>query len=186
MPNPFWDFSVNIYGCDDVPAACLALQENCGTNVNMVLFCCWAGEIGVNSLDVQDIRTALTAINGWNQNIVKRLRYVRNELTTGFGEFGDEIIQTFRLKILNLELEAERMEQDRLLGMISISSKANIPPQPTVTNAAVNLANYFVLSGALKHKDRNDHILNILAACFSELSKADVKDIIADNVEICS
>jgi uncharacterized protein (TIGR02444 family) len=186
MPNLFWDFSVDIYGRDGVPAACLALQENCGINVNMILFCCWAGEIRVKSLDVQDIRTALGAINGWDQKIVKRLRNVRNELTTGFGEFGDEIVQTFRLRILNLELEAERIEQDRLLGMISISSNTNISPQQKVTNAAVNLANYFILSGALKHKDKNSHILNILAACFSEISESEVKEIIANNSEGCS
>jgi uncharacterized protein (TIGR02444 family) len=186
MPNLFWDFSVNIYGRDGVPAACLALQENCEIDVNMVLFCCWAGEIGAGRLDVQDIRTALGAINGWHREIVRGLRTVRNQLTTGFRGFDDESVRTFRQKILNLELEAERMEQDRLLGTILLSSNANASPHEKVTDTAINLANYFTLSGSLKHKDSNSHIANILAACFSELSKLEVEKIVDDSFKSSS
>jgi uncharacterized protein (TIGR02444 family) len=186
MPNLFWDFSVNIYGHDGVPAACLALQENCEIDVNMILFCCWAGEIGAGRLDVQDLRTALGAINGWHREIVRGLRMVRNHLTTGFRGFDDEIVRTFRQKILNLELESERMEQDRLLGTISLSSNANASPQQRATDTAANLANYFTLSGSLTYKDSNSHVANILAACFSELPKSDIEEIVASNFESSS
>ena len=41
----FWDFSLEIYAKPGVAQACLALQDECGADVNLLLFCCWAGPL---------------------------------------------------------------------------------------------------------------------------------------------
>jgi len=37
--NPFWDFSLAVWGREAVKPACLALQARHGIDVNILLFC---------------------------------------------------------------------------------------------------------------------------------------------------
>ncbi len=55
--HPFWDFSLEVYGAEGVPPACLALQEAHQLDVNIVLFCCWTGATGRGALDIGDFET---------------------------------------------------------------------------------------------------------------------------------
>ena len=43
MAERFWDFSVRTYGVPGVSQACLALQDERGVDVNMLLYCIWIG-----------------------------------------------------------------------------------------------------------------------------------------------
>ncbi len=43
MSESLWDFSVRTYRGEWVSAACLALQDERGVDVNMLLYCCWHG-----------------------------------------------------------------------------------------------------------------------------------------------
>ena len=52
--NPFWDFSLAVWGREAVEPACLDLQERHGLDVNLLLFCGWAGRRG-RALDDADI-----------------------------------------------------------------------------------------------------------------------------------
>ena len=40
-PHPFWRFSLRVYRAAGVQQACLALQEDCGADVNLLLLCGW-------------------------------------------------------------------------------------------------------------------------------------------------
>ncbi|MBT3905854.1 MAG: TIGR02444 family protein [Rhodospirillaceae bacterium] len=181
MPSPFWDFSVDVYDRDGVPPACLALQEGCGIDVNMVLLCCWAGEIGAGHLGLQNIRQALGAINGWHFDVVRGLRTVRNHLKSGFRGFEDEAVQELRKSILKIELDSEHMEQDRLANAVSLTPGTDILPEQKASDAAANLADYFALGASSNHEDRNGHIASILAACFSEVPQTKIDRIVADD-----
>ena len=44
--NPFWRFSLRTYRAPGVQEACLALQDRCGADVNLLLFCGWTGRDG--------------------------------------------------------------------------------------------------------------------------------------------
>ena len=41
QPSPFWTFSLGYYRGAGVSEACLELQDNCGVDVNVVLFLLW-------------------------------------------------------------------------------------------------------------------------------------------------
>ncbi|MBT3765144.1 MAG: TIGR02444 family protein [Rhodospirillales bacterium] len=181
MPSPFWDFSVDVYDRDGVPPACLALQEGCGIDVNMVLLCCWAGEIGAGHLGLQNIRQALGAINGWHFDVVRGLRTVRNHLKSGFRGFEDEAVQELRKSILKIELDSERMEQDRLANAVSMTPNPDVPSEQKASDAAANLADYFALGANSSHKDRNRHVATILTACFQEVPLTKIDRIVADD-----
>ncbi|HEY9550471.1 MAG TPA: TIGR02444 family protein, partial [Kiloniellaceae bacterium] len=44
--TPFWQFSGAVYARRGVAEACLALQQRHGLDVNLLLFCAWAGSNG--------------------------------------------------------------------------------------------------------------------------------------------
>ena len=44
--NAFWRFSLHTYRLPGIEAACLALQDRCGTDTNLLLYCCWLGTSG--------------------------------------------------------------------------------------------------------------------------------------------
>ena len=56
--NAFWRFSLRTYRAPGVEAACLALQERCGADVNLLLFCGWVGREG-RVLDEASLRSAV-------------------------------------------------------------------------------------------------------------------------------
>lgn len=43
LENRFWRFSLAVYAAPGVADECLALQERCGIDVNILLFCAWVG-----------------------------------------------------------------------------------------------------------------------------------------------
>jgi uncharacterized protein (TIGR02444 family) len=61
---PFWLFSGRTYGKRGVERACLALQDECGADVNLLLYFCWIGSLG-KRLDRRAVRSAMAAVGRW-------------------------------------------------------------------------------------------------------------------------
>ncbi|MEE9209867.1 MAG: TIGR02444 family protein, partial [Kiloniellales bacterium] len=66
LDNPFWDFSLAVWGREAVAPACLALQERHGLDVNLLLFCGWAGRRG-RALAAADIERLIEAARPWRE-----------------------------------------------------------------------------------------------------------------------
>ncbi|BAI72380.1 hypothetical protein AZL_017420 [Azospirillum sp. B510] len=104
--TPFWDFSLAVYRRPGVPACCLALQDRRGVDVNILLFAAWAGlDCGVR-LTAADLARIDGAVSGWREEVVRPLRALRRRAKTE-----DDALYR-RMKAA--ELEAERVQQDRL------------------------------------------------------------------------
>lgn len=126
--NPFWDFSLAVYGRSGVPACCLALQDRRGVDVNVLLFAAWAGlECGIR-LSAADLALVDGAVSGWREEMVRPLRALRRR-----AKAEDDALYR-RMKAA--ELEAERVQQDRLFAA------GGFLPQPggSVALAAANMA----------------------------------------------
>lgn len=126
--NPFWDFSLAVYGRPGVPACCLALQDWRGVDVNVLLFAAWVGlECGVR-LSAGDLARIDGAVSGWREEMVRPLRALRRR-----AKAEDDALYR-RMKAA--ELEAERVQQDRLFAA------GGFLPQPggSVALAAANMA----------------------------------------------
>ncbi len=114
--NPFWQFSLAVYGRAGVPQACLGLQASHGADVNLLLYVCWLSSRGIaGSLD--DIRLAAASVEGWHRDVVVALRRVRTGLKAGYAGLDPDIGEPYREKVKRAELEAEQIEQAILYAL---------------------------------------------------------------------
>lgn len=114
--NPFWAFSLAVYARPGVPPACLELQDRRGIDVNLLLFAAWAG-IGCGvALTAERLAALDAAVAGWRRDMVQPLRAIRRRAK---GE--DEALYR-RMKAA--ELEAERVQQDRLFTASGLDPQA--------------------------------------------------------------
>ena len=105
--NPFWQFSLSLYDSPGVAAACLALQDRHGLDVNLLLFACFAAARGV-ALAPADVAELDEVCAAWRDSVIKPLRELRRRA-------GDDFDQgEVKEALLAAELAAERAQQDRL------------------------------------------------------------------------
>lgn len=134
----FWRFSLDLYGRPGVAPACLRLQERLALDVNLLLFCCWAASLG-RRLSVDDLRHAVAAVRSWHGDIVRPIRAVRRRLDRGFAESQAGEVEALRQRLLQVEIEAERIEQLRLARLPAVSASDN---RAASELAALNLRAY--------------------------------------------
>ena len=113
--SPFWRFSLRFYSRPSVAAACLALQDQAGADVNLMLFLLFLAE-HKRQVTSEDIAQLDGSVRAWRDCVVKPLRELRRALKTGIGEIPIAVSETFRGQIKRLELESERIEQHLLEG----------------------------------------------------------------------
>jgi uncharacterized protein (TIGR02444 family) len=84
--SPFWRFSLRFYARTKVSAACLALQDEAGVDVNLLLFLLFLAE-HQRSVVVDDIARLDASVSPWREQVVKRLRDLRRALKPGMATF---------------------------------------------------------------------------------------------------
>lgn len=133
--NPFWAYSLRLYRRPGVAPACIALQDRSGVDVNVLLFCLWMGASG-QTLTPAAARLAAALSRVWTANVVAPLRQTRRFLKP-------LELPKFRQAVANVELAAERLEQDLLLNVAPriVAAPAH-PPRAAARRAATNLARY--------------------------------------------
>lgn len=164
----FWAFSLAVYDRPGVAPACLALQDRHGLDVNLLLFCCWASAQGIG-LDRHSLGAAEAAVASWRNQIVRPLRSLRQRLKRGMAEFPEGELAALRRRILDIELEAERIEQGRLETLL--------PPAGTATESGPMLAVralrlYFRLQGVDPDDVDDRDCKALLAGTFPDSSEA--------------
>ena len=109
----FWDFSLATYGRDGVPPACLALQDEYGLDINVLLFCCWAA-INGHALTDDELKQVLQLSSSWADAVVRPLRSTRRWMKRKPGdlpEFDFDRAMALREQIKHVELKAEQLQQ---------------------------------------------------------------------------
>lgn len=110
MSQSFWDFSLAVYGGGGVEAECLALQDQFGVDVNLILLCAFAGAAHGATLTADDIASARKTVERWQQDIVRPLRAARRAMKPVARQDAQEL----RTRLKEIELESERVEQTML------------------------------------------------------------------------
>jgi uncharacterized protein (TIGR02444 family) len=144
--SPFWRFSLRFYSRPAVAAACLALQDEAGADVNLLLFLLFLAE-HKRLVTRDDIVRLDDAVRAWRDCVVKPLRQLRRVLKTGIGEIPIAVSETFRGQIKRLELESEQIEQHVLEGCEA--AKVGRPASFREAPAEANLAAYGNYLGGL-------------------------------------
>jgi len=115
----FWAFSLAVYGRPEVEAACLSLQFDHQLDVNVVLFCAWAGDLGM-SLDKATFAAQIAAAGEWQALAVQPIRTLRRRLKNlSVAGLSSEGRDTLRQAIKSAELQAEKLEQSILVTTLA-------------------------------------------------------------------
>jgi uncharacterized protein (TIGR02444 family) len=114
--SPFWRFSLGFYRQPGVAEACIALQDENGADVNVLMFFLWFAtqqkEIAPDQARAVWEHAAL-----WRDHVVAPLRSVRRKLKEGLPLVEPATAGFFRTRIKAVELESERLEQEALFAM---------------------------------------------------------------------
>ena len=109
--SALWTFCLRVYAAPGVEPACLALQDEAGADIPLLLAALWSAVEGTSPLD----GAALTELNArvapWRHNVVRPLRETRRWIKAN----ADLDAEPLRQCVKAAELRAER----RQLGLIA-------------------------------------------------------------------
>ena len=93
--------------------ACIALQEEAGVDVNLLLFLLWhAGKR--RKFAAPEVAALEARIGAWREATVIPLRAVRRDLKVPPALVAPPTAEAFRTRIKAVELEAERLQQEAM------------------------------------------------------------------------
>lgn len=174
-PDPgsaLWEFSQDLYGRPGVAEACLALQDRRDLDVNILLFCCWAGLRG-QALTLEGLGACIDAARPWQDQVVKPLRAARRWLK-GQQTAPAGAAETLRQAIKAQEFEAERLE---LLILAEAASRA--PEQGVPACAAGNLRACFSVLGLVPGEQDRADLAALLCGLFDGLRGDEAQALLA-------
>jgi len=141
--SPFWTFSLGYYRGAGVSEACLELQDNCGVDVNVVLFLLWMAA-QKRTLDAAQVKALADTVRPWQVDVIGPIRALRRKLKGGAPLLDKGSAELFRTKIKALELESERLQQEAMSALA-----AGLHPEPASSAAAAARAGLSAYEAAL-------------------------------------
>ena len=124
--SPFWRFSLQFYRLPKVADACIALQEEAGVDVNLLLFLLWHARQR-RRLSTADVAALESKIAPWRDVTVIPLRSVRRALKSPPALVEAATAEAFRNRIKAVELEAERLQQEAMYALAPLGAEASDP-----------------------------------------------------------
>src|SRR5271170_6251965 len=104
--TPFWRFSLHFYRQLGVSDACIALQDSCGVDVNLLLFLLWLADEG-QVLSADDVGRLDDQVRDWRNLTIIPIREVRRKLKGAPTLVEPGTQEVLRTKVKAIELEAE-------------------------------------------------------------------------------
>ncbi|MCF8482549.1 MAG: TIGR02444 family protein [Rhodospirillum sp.] len=158
-----WRFAVALHARSGVETACLALQDEAGVDVPLLLFAAWAASHRGATVDRSLLEALDQRIGPWRESVIRPLRTVRRTMKSSQPPHRDldKAAAELRSRIKTVELEAERLSLDAL------ALHAKLPPGQTGTRASVlaALRAAVELAGAgLSESWRDRHLATIAEA----------------------
>ncbi len=117
LDNPFWTFTLAVYGSPGVAPECLSLQDRYELDVNLLLLAAYAGAVDSVTISIEDISAAFETIAQWHSDVVRSLREARRALKPMSEDQADPLraaASALRTQTQKAEIDAERIEQAML------------------------------------------------------------------------
>ena len=160
--SPFWRFSLRFYRQPGVADACIALQEERGVDVNLLLFLLWQAT-RKRAFAAADVEELEGRIGGWRDMTVIPLRTLRRALKSPPPLVAGAAAELFRTKVKAVELEAERLQQEAMYELARATPWGQ--DAPSLTDAARgNIAAYEAMGGKAFSKPAIETLLAALPA----------------------
>lgn len=159
--SPFWRFSLKFYGLPGAPPACLAVQDQSGADVNVLLFGLFLAGQG-RRLSATDMAAIAAATESWRAGAVVPIRAARRFLKEPPAGFPTPPTEALRERVKAIELEAERLQQEALYVLRPVASwgEAAAPAEA----ARANVAAYEAQLGATFDRAAVETLLAAFAA----------------------
>jgi len=133
--SPFWRFSLQFYRAPNVADACIALQEEAGVDVNLLLFLLWHARQR-RRLTVAEVAALEEKIAPWRDVTVIPLRSVRRALKSPPALVEASTAEAFRNRIKAVELEAERLQQEAMYALAPLGVQGDNADEAARANVA--------------------------------------------------
>lgn len=131
----FWAFSLEVYARAQVADLCVALQDDYGFDVNLLLLGLWLAQTERTVLNAHSVTALRDAAAPLNDNLVHPLRRVRR-----WAKPSDPVAEAARSRlygaIKQVELQAEHLVQMTLIEALRASGNQDGGSQPTPQAAA--------------------------------------------------
>jgi len=142
--TPFWRFSLQFYRQSGVSDACIALQDDCGVDVNLLLFLFWLAA-DRQQLSADDVEKLDDKVRDWRNLTIIPIRDARRKLKGAPTLVDPAKQEAFRTKVKGIELDAERLQQEALYAFTQ-SGPLGSQAEPSAA-ARGNVAAYESVSG---------------------------------------
>lgn len=165
--SEFWNYSIQVYQIPEVEQACLALQNGYQTDVNLLLYCCWAGDNRVK-LSSDNIQQLIAVAQPW-QAIIEPLRDSRRLLNNEVMALNNGLAVETGNNLKEMELNAEHMAQLDIEKTLDLSSIHRNNEQPASHFASCNAALYLLqLKSVSSLDDVNETLSQLLDAIYQD------------------
>src|SRR3984957_19412368 len=111
--TPFWRFSLHFYKQAGVSDACIALQDDCGVDVNLLLYLFWLAS-DRRQLTADEVNNLDQKVKSWRELTIIPIRDPRRKLKGAATLLDPTKQEAFRNKVKAIELDAERLQQEAL------------------------------------------------------------------------
>jgi len=167
-PDAFWDYSTRLYAKPVVTTVCLDLQDRCGLDVNVLLFCCWVAASGRGGFRDGELAAALSAVSEWHGQVATPVRALRRYLRGNTGQTPRRLADDLGRVVAECEIYAEHVEQLILSGSLGRPGTGTFDPAEQARAAAGNLAAYFEAATADAEPEDRKAIAELLKAAFPD------------------
>ncbi len=154
--TPFWRFSLKFYGQAGVSDACIALQDGCGVDVNLLLCLFWLAA-GRQLLSAAEVKTLDDKVRDWRNLTNIPIRDTRRKLKGAATLVAPGKQEAFRTKIKTIELDAERLQQEALYDFTKAGPLGARASPPAAARA--NVAAYESMMGMTFPKSSVDVLI---------------------------
>jgi uncharacterized protein (TIGR02444 family) len=154
--TPFWRFSLHFYRHAGVSDACIALQDEQGIDVNLLLFLFWLADDG-RLLAADEVKKLDDAVRDWRNLTIVPIRDTRRKLKGARTIVDPAAQEVFRNKVKAVELDAERLQQAALFAFTRGGPLGRQAEPPAAARG--NIAAYERLIGKSFAKNAVDALL---------------------------
>jgi len=134
--TPFWRFSLYFYKQAGVSDACIKLQDDCGVDVNLLLYLFWLASDG-RQLTAGDVKNLDGKVKSWRELTIIPIRDTRRKLKGAVTLLDPNRQEAFRNKVKAVELDAERLQQEALYEFTKSGPLGKAAPQKEAARANV-------------------------------------------------
>ncbi len=134
--TPFWRFSLHFYRHAGVSDACIALQDGCGVDVNLLLFLFWLAA-GRQLLSPAEVKKLDDEVRSWRELTIIPIRDTRRKLKGAATLVDAKKQEAFRDKVKAVELDAERLQQEALYAFTKSGPLGSNAAPPAAARANV-------------------------------------------------